>query len=253
MPAAKEDVPKEEYPKIEAMERGPGPGRYRLPPQLGHLEHDTRRNRAPAYSFGIKTSPYSERTPGPSYSIDSALTRFGRDGTFRYSMLGRHALTKAYNTPAPGAYNPEHVIIDKGSLAPKYSLSHRTNLRRADKIPAPNSYNIPSMVGPVIPTRRGGPAFSMGKRLDHYSSTTDLAKTPGPAAYMAVDPTTNKSKPSEYSMQGRTKPLQDKTNVPGPGAYNPENVNINKPHNPKFTMGIRHSQYLTPLIVEVSD
>jgi hypothetical protein len=81
----------------------------------------------------------------------------------------------------------------------------------------------------------------------------DLAQTPGPAAYGSVHPSTNKFKPSEYSMQGRTKMLQDKTIVPGPGAYNPENVTVNKPHNARITMGIRHSEYITPLIADVTD
>ena len=40
---------------------------------------------------------------------------------------------------------------------------------------------------------------------------------------------------------------------PGPGSHSPEKVYANKPRAPKFSMGIRHSEYLTPLIVEVLD
>ena len=47
--------------------------------------------------------------------------------------------------------------------------------------------------------------------------------------------------------------LTDSTQKPGPGAHYPERVYINKRSPPKFSMGIRHSDYTTPLIVEVTE
>lgn len=41
--------------------------------------------------------------------------------------------------------------------------------------------------------------------------------------------------------------------IPGPGSHSPEKVYVNKPCAPKFSMGIKHSDFLTPLIVEVQD
>ena len=45
----------------------------------------------------------------------------------------------------------------------------------------------------------------------------------------------------------------DSTQKPGPGAHYPERVHINKKSPPRFSMGIRHSDYITPLIVEVTE
>ena len=45
----------------------------------------------------------------------------------------------------------------------------------------------------------------------------------------------------------------DSTKKPGPGAYSPERVTVNKHSPPKFSMGIRHSEYVAPLIVEIHD
>jgi len=47
--------------------------------------------------------------------------------------------------------------------------------------------------------------------------------------------------------------ITDSTQKPGPGAHYPERVYINKKSPPKFSMGIRHSDYTTPLIVEVTE
>ena len=45
----------------------------------------------------------------------------------------------------------------------------------------------------------------------------------------------------------------DSTKKPGPGAYSPEKVHVNKPSPPKHSLGIRHSEYVTPLIIEVRE
>lgn len=45
----------------------------------------------------------------------------------------------------------------------------------------------------------------------------------------------------------------DSTQKPGPGAHSPEKVYINKPSAPNFSLGIRHSEFITPLIIDVTD
>ena len=45
----------------------------------------------------------------------------------------------------------------------------------------------------------------------------------------------------------------DSTQKPGPGAHSPEKVELNKPAAPKFSLGIRHSEFVTPLIIDVTD
>ena len=48
-------------------------------------------------------------------------------------------------------------------------------------------------------------------------------------------------------------PPADSHSTPGPGAYTPEQVNVNKRSAPKYSLGIRHSEYITPLILEVPE
>ena len=45
----------------------------------------------------------------------------------------------------------------------------------------------------------------------------------------------------------------DATKKPGPGAHSPEKVVVNKPRAPQYTLGVKHSEYITQLIVDVPD
>ena len=45
----------------------------------------------------------------------------------------------------------------------------------------------------------------------------------------------------------------DTTQKPGPGAHSPEKVKITKRSPPAYSLGVRHSEYLCPLIIEVAD
>lgn len=46
---------------------------------------------------------------------------------------------------------------------------------------------------------------------------------------------------------------RDATKKPGPGEYNPEKVTVNKARAPAYSLGIRHSEFVTPLVVNVSE
>ncbi len=54
-------------------------------------------------------------------------------------------------------------------------------------------------------------------------------------------------------MLGRNNMPGDSTVKPGPGSHYPENVYLTKRKAPQCSFGIRHSQYVAPLIVEVKD
>ena len=91
-------------PQIGAMFRGPGPARYALPGSTGYVAHDPTKNKAPGYSFGLKSSKLDEgpASPGPAYLVPSNITRTGMEGTPRYSLASRTKTVGNFQTPAPG-------------------------------------------------------------------------------------------------------------------------------------------------------
>lgn len=108
-------------------------------------------------------------------------------------------------------------------------------------------------------------------------------QTPGPAAYKVVDPYVYMQKAPQFSMTGRNFAPGETTRKPGPGEYRPELVRnlmmsyltVTKAPNiqhfirsltflssqvtstrfkaPSFTFGLRHSQFIAPLIVDVPE
>jgi hypothetical protein len=234
---------------IAAKERGPGPGRYQLPSSVGSTAHDVTKKKAPGYSFGTKL-PNSiikkSDGPGPKDNVAPSMTRTGKQSAPAYSMGSRPSGFKLGRTPAPGAYSPEKVKIDKGKTPPAYTMRARVAGRKTDQTPAANTYNLKSTVGVA-------PKYSMTSRSANGGFAQDHAKAPGPGKYNATNPDKFKKKGAAYSMGGRTYMPEDQTKKPGPGAHNPEKVVANKKNAPAFSMGVRHSEYLTPLIVDVPD
>lgn len=246
----------EKVVQIAARERGPGPGRYGLPSMLGHQQHDCRRVRKPAYSFGhrLENSMFKKDcSPGPGYKVDPRITKDGVDGTPSYSILGRQKDTMSFKTPAPGSYSPEKVHPQGERYAPAWSCGARTRYRKRDSTPSPNSYSLPALLGSKIPNRYSSASFSMTGRAKTGGFAEDLAKTPGPGNYRTVDPLVYKKRDPAYSMNQRSYMPGDSTQKPGPGAHSPEKVYINKPSAPNFSLGIRHSEFITPLIIDVTD
>ena len=47
--------------------------------------------------------------------------------------------------------------------------------------------------------------------------------------------------------------LLDNTKKPGPDVYAPEKVTVNKRTAASYSMGVRHSEYTAPLIVDIPD
>ena len=91
-------------PMIGAMFRGPGPAAYYLPGSTGYIGHDYTKHKKAAYSFGSRTWKNQQSLgPGPKYRITD-VTRFGLEGTPKYTLKSRTNLQGKFQTPAPCEY-----------------------------------------------------------------------------------------------------------------------------------------------------
>ncbi|TWW57861.1 outer dense fiber protein 3-like protein 2b [Takifugu rubripes] len=246
------------YAEITGKERGPGPGRYGLPPTVGFVGHDFTKLTSPAYSFHGKMTGNMycvDSSPGPKYHIDARMTRFGRDGTPAYSMLGRIKSKKQqFQTPGPGTYSPERAPpCNLQRRPPCFTMRSRTQYRSTDSVPAPNKYCLPPVMGPQVPNKPSSASYTMSRSYSTGGPSVDLAKTPGPCRYNTTDLNLYLPRQPAFSMLGRHKMPRDATKKPGPGEYNPEKVTVNRARAPAYSLGIRHSEFVTPLVVNVSD
>ncbi|XP_047201585.1 outer dense fiber protein 3-like protein 2a isoform X2 [Girardinichthys multiradiatus] len=207
-------------PIISAKERGPGPGRYALPPTVGYINHDFTKPSSPAYSFHSRMSSANE----------------------------------LFQIPGPGAYSPERAPPLNAHLRPpSYTIGERTRYRSMDPVPAPNSYTLPDLLGPQVPHKPASSSYSFSGRRTAGSPSEDLSKTPGPGQYRSTDPDIYRQRQPSFTMQSRTKRLNYSSVVPGPGTYSPEKTYRHLHKSPSFTLGIRHSEFVTPLVVNVTD
>ncbi|XP_021369338.1 outer dense fiber protein 3-like [Mizuhopecten yessoensis] len=241
---------------IAAMYSSPGPC-YGLPGLVGQKFHDPRslHNKGPAYPFGIRHGKFRDDcSPGPCYLLNPKVYKDGTDGTPSYSLYGRKKDLSVFKVPGPGAYSPEKAGPTSHHRHPAHSFGTRHQNRKTDNTPAANNYTLPDMTGKTVQSgKKQSPIYSMTGRQTQGGFGEDMAKAPGPGTYGTTDPNAYKSKAALYSMTSRNMMPGDTTKKPGPGAHSPENVYINKKQNPTFSFGIRHSQYLAPLIVDVQD
>ncbi|KAL4597402.1 outer dense fiber protein 3-B-like [Arapaima gigas] len=238
---------------IAALYSSPGP-KYALPGATGVNCHDPRKRKAPAFSFGLCHKQFSsDCSPGPTYLIPSNITRIGRQGSPAYSIYGRPKDPPLFQTPGPGWYSPEKSGKCTYRCAPAYSLSARTKGFCNDQTPGPAAYMLPSVLGPNAVNKSSAPNYSLTGRSKIGSFYEDLQKTPGPAAYRVVDPSTYKVKPPQYSLTGRNSMPGDTTQKPGPGAHRPEEVTFTRSRAPSYSFGVRHSEFIAPLVIDVSE
>ncbi|XP_053701460.1 outer dense fiber protein 3-like protein 2a [Synchiropus splendidus] len=248
-------------PIISARERGPGPGRYALPPTVGYINHDFTKPSSPAYSFHSRLSSAMvsvDSSPGPRYHVDAKVTRFGRTDTPAFSILGRGRPSagkgEVFQTPGPGAYSPERAPpLNSHRRPPSFTMGSRTRYCTEDAVPAPNRYTLPSLLGSQVPTKSSSVSFSMSSRRRVGAPSEDLAKSPGPGKYNSTDPDVYRQRQPSFSMQGRTKRPSYSSANPGPGAYSPEKFHLHLRRAPSFTLGVRHSEFITPLVLRVTD
>uniref|UniRef100_A0A8C0IYU3 Uncharacterized protein n=1 Tax=Chelonoidis abingdonii TaxID=106734 RepID=A0A8C0IYU3_CHEAB len=135
--------------------------------------------------------------------------------------------------------------------APAYSLADRTCYRENDPNPAPNAYTLPGTLGPGLPIKPSAPCYSMASKMDMRRNTEMLARVPGPASFVVPEPNVYLHRQPAYSMWRKYKFIRDST--PGPADYKTSHVTIIKPRAPDFSLGIRHSEYLAPLVIDVME
>lgn len=238
---------------IAAMYSSPGPA-YGLPTLVGEKCHDPRsvHYKYPAYSFGVRHGKFKDGTgPGPCYYPNPKVYRDGHDGTPHYSLYARQNDCNAFKTPGPGAYSPENAGESAHHRPPAYSFGSRNRHRQTDNIPAPNSYSLPSMIGATVQSGKPqAPCYSLRGRLKTDGFVGDLNRAPGPGAYNTTDPSIFKDRAPLYSITGRNMMVGDVTQKPGPGAHMPD-ANCVKETKPAYSFGMKHSPYLTGLVVDI--
>uniref|UniRef100_A0A8V5G845 Uncharacterized protein n=1 Tax=Melopsittacus undulatus TaxID=13146 RepID=A0A8V5G845_MELUD len=168
----------------------------------------------------------------------------------------RAPIAALYTSPGPkyglpssvGRYSVERAARIVFPTAPACSLSPRTRHEAVQHTPGPSAYHLPPMLGPHLVSKTSAPSYSMTGRSTVGSFYEDLCKNPGPGRYRTVDTDVYKHRAPRFSMVARNVPPGDKTAKPGPAAYSPQQ---SRPQG--VTFGIRHSEYLAPLIVDVPD
>lgn len=238
---------------IQGMYKSPGPATYALPDMVGSSRHDPRsvHYKNPSYSFGTRHGKFTDdASPGPCYLPQSKIYRSGKDGTPHYSLYARHRELSCFNVPGPGAYSPQSAGQTAHFRHPAYSFGSRTRQRKNDNTPAPNTYTLDNMVGRTVQSVKIQAPFYTMRPKTTGGFSEDLSKTPGPGTYNTAIPDITKNKAPLYSMTSRNMMPGDSTTKPGPGAHSPEKVYMNKRAAPNFSFGIRHSEYMAPLIVD---
>uniref|UniRef100_A0A8C2G1I2 Tripartite motif containing 35-30 n=1 Tax=Cyprinus carpio TaxID=7962 RepID=A0A8C2G1I2_CYPCA len=214
---------------IAAMYNSPGPT-YALPGATGMNNHDPRMQKGPAFSFGTRhRGLQANSSPGPGYLVPSNITRVGRDGTPAYSVYGRPKDIQPFQTPGPGRFPQIHTA----------TLQEQVHFL--------------SLLGSRVVNKASAPNVSFSGRSAIGSFHEDLRKTPGPGTYQVVDSCVYKHKAPEYSITGRNFTPGDITKKPGPGAHHPERVTFTVSKAPSYSFGIRHSEYIAPIIVDGAD
>ncbi|XP_061869886.1 ciliary microtubule associated protein 1A-like [Colius striatus] len=230
---------------IAALYRGPGP-KYMLPTNVGFQQHDLSRSRAPAYSFGLRLEEQRrDRSPGPVYLPPPGT---GKASPPAFSIHSRPRDLPLPRLPGPGSYSPERANRLAFPTAPAYTLHDRTKHSSILQTPGPAAYQLPPMLGPRVVDKSSSPSYSMSGRSNVGTFYQDLCKTPGPGNYHTVNADIYKRRAPQFSMLARNSPPGDTTTKPGPGAYSPK-----QSQRQGQTFGIRHSDYLAPLIVDVPD
>ncbi|MGH0127616.1 UNVERIFIED_CONTAM: hypothetical protein FKN15_035256 [Acipenser sinensis] len=186
----------------------------------------------------------------------------------------RGPIAAFYNSPGPkyalpGATGPAAYILPSvlgprtvnKTSAPNFILTGRSKIGSVhedlQKTPGPGTYRV---IDPCA-YKYKPPHYSMTGRNSMPGDTTrkpgpgahSPERTPGPGTYRVIDPCAYKYKPPHYSMTGRNSMPGDTTRKPGPGAHSPERVTIASGKAPVYSFGIRHSEYMAPLIVDVLD
>lgn len=118
---------------------------------------------------------------------------------------------------------------------------------------APNQYQLPLLLGPNCPVTPAAPCYSLSSKNKNWFHKENVTGGPGPAQYTQPPASVYRHCGPSYSLGGCFSYPTDHTPRPGPGSHEVQQVTLHKPHIPAFTMGVKHSVHLTPLIVDVLD
>lgn len=244
-------------PNTDSKNSTPGPGRY---------NSDKMRSKTPSYSFPTQTKfqSFDKSIPGPgtynplesayrpsgtSYSIGKtpkkglnfSSSELSNPGPGRYNVgdqtnlkfktistkIGKsprklHDISK---TPGVGQYDvslkkktiTNCATISKAKREIALSTTNSFNSKIYDETPGPGRYST------INPKKSGGFTFSQ------TSKSKKIAKSPGPADYEtkinSIKPSSNGCKVPQSKRQHFNSGNQD---IPGPGRYNTNCVNIKK-------------------------
>uniref|UniRef100_A0A452J7D2 Outer dense fiber of sperm tails 3 like 1 n=1 Tax=Gopherus agassizii TaxID=38772 RepID=A0A452J7D2_9SAUR len=241
-----------QYPPISAKIKGPGAGKYGRQPCTGIRNHDFTMFAEPAYTMhcrGVYKRTHINFTHRKSTGDIKICTKL--TNTCMQIPLSSVLTILRDLTPAPNEYHTEKVHPQGEPYAPAYSLADRTRYCENDPNPAPNAYTLPGTLGPRLPIKPSAPCYSMASKMDMQRNAEMLARVPGPASFVVPEPNVYLNRQPAYSMWRKYKFIRDST--PGPADYKTSRVTIIKPRAPDFSLGIRHSEYLTPLVIDVME
>lgn len=172
-------------------------------------------------------------------------------GAVRLSPLS--LLSGITSTPASCYYNLQKTRPSGERRPPQYSFGYRCPYRVMDPNPAPNRYKLPASLGPNVPNLSTAPCYGLASTNKNWFHKENIAGGPGPAMRTRPEPSVYQNRSPVFSMAKRFGYPLDHTLRPGPGSHNIQPVTVHKPRIPAFTMGIKHSPHLCPLIVDVCD
>nr|XP_055107862.1 outer dense fiber protein 3B isoform X2 [Symphalangus syndactylus] len=233
---------------------GPGPG-HLVPARMTVRGPDG----APAYSiYGRPRRSAPVLTPGPGTYFPE------RAGNATYPSAPRHTIASRNwgvqgEQQSPGearTAHPRTVGLPTRDQGPPSGSGDHPAPVRGDPLPpspasspGPAAYTVPSLLGPRVIGKVSAPTYSIYGRRAAGSFFEDLSKTPGPCAYHVVSPGVYKSRAPQFTMLARTPVPQDNTRKPGPAAYN-----VDQHRKPRgWSFGIRHSDYLAPLVTDADN
>ncbi|KAJ1529597.1 hypothetical protein ONE63_006366 [Megalurothrips usitatus] len=121
---------------IAAEHQSPGPACVSLPTLIGTVAPDSKRERAPAFSFGSRHGAKNDSPgPGPGQYNVTGLSAKGKDSPPSATLHSRPKDCNPDATPAPGDYNP-----DLHDTSPKYTFGLKVQHDKPSSTPAPNTY-----------------------------------------------------------------------------------------------------------------
>lgn len=170
----------------------------------------------------------------------SGLTNRGKVKISTGFITSRPTASFSNSSPGPMDYCPEKIK----NPSPAFTIGTKHKHLEIPTHPVgPNQYYLPCTIGNknYQTSIKNAPQFSLAGRNKFMSITYGMDSSPSKLYYPSLDHV--KAKSPKWTMVGRHYlPEMDKT-TPGPNAYSSHKVTFNSRSAPKFSMGIRHSEF----------